>query len=519
MADTTYSEQIVREAPGIEAYKIGLLESAKGLSDQPVNLPAYQVAGFNPDQTAAFAQARQGIGAYQPYLAGGQQALQQGLGTTQEAANVLRGADTRNQYGAAQQAMNMSGQAANQMTGAAGMINPAYQNLASANQYAVGSDTSGMFGGAYGMLGQGAGLTGLAAQQAMSAQPDYRGATGLMGAGIGATMGGTGQYNPQSAQSFMNPYQRDVIDATMAEMNRQQKLTQQGLNAQAVRSGAFGGAREAIQRQELQRNVDQQKASTIANLMSQGYTQAQAQAQQAYESGQQRQLAAGQQLGSQAALAGQLATQQAQLGQSGAGLVGNLGAQYGQLAGQQGSLAGQQAGIQQNIANLLQQQAATQGNLAGQQAGIYGQQAGIYGNLGQGIGNLANQQFSQGQQMAQGLGQFGAQLGNLGVQNAALGQTAQQLGQSDVNFLYNIGAQQQGLTQQQLDAQRNTQLQQAYEPYQRLGFLSDIYKGAPTSQQSISAATAPTPSTAQQVAGLGIAGLSAAAAGKKSGLF
>jgi hypothetical protein len=62
-------------------------------------------------------------------------------------------------------------------------------------------------------------------------------------------------------------------------------------------------------------------------------------------------------------------------------------------------------------------------------------------------------------------------------------------------------------------------LQQAYEPYQRLGFLSDIYKGAPTSQQSITAATAPTPSTAQQVAGLGIAGLSAAAAGKKSGLF
>jgi hypothetical protein len=121
--------------------------------------------------------------------------------------------------------------------------------------------------------------------------------------------------------------------------------------------------------------------------------------------------------------------------------------------------------------------------------------------------------------MASGLGSLGSQIGNLGVQQAALGQSAQAMGQNDVNFLYNIGQQQQALTQQQLDAQRNTQLQQAYEPYQRLGFLSDIYKGAPTSQQSITAATAPTPSTAQQVAGMGIAGLSAGAAAKKAGLF
>ena len=162
MADTTYSEQIVREAPGIEAYKLGLLESAKGLANQPVNLPAYNVAGFNPDQLAAFDYARQGIGAYQPYLYGGAQALQQGIGTTQEAADVLRGADTRGQFGAAQQAMNMSGLTANQMSQAAQMYNPAYQGLSAASQYAMGSDTTGQFGGAYGMLGQGAGLTGLA---------------------------------------------------------------------------------------------------------------------------------------------------------------------------------------------------------------------------------------------------------------------------------------------------------------------------------------------------------------------
>jgi hypothetical protein len=358
MAETTYSEQIVREAPGIEAYKIGLLQSAKGLSDQPVNLPGYQVAGFNPDQTAAFQQARQGIGAYQPYLAGGQQALQQGLGTTQEAANVLRGADTRNQFGGAQAAANMAAQ---------------------------------------------------------------------------GTLSQAGPIGQQQIQQYMNPYNNLVLQNQLQEMGRQAQIQGQQMNAQAVRAGAFGGSREGVQRAELARNLAQTQNQAIGQSLQQNYAQALGAAQQ---------------------------QQGAQLGA------------YNQLA-----------------------------------------------NIGQGIGSLANQQFSQGQQLASGLGQFGAQLGNLGVQNAALGQTAQQLGQSDVNFLYNIGAQQQGLTQQQLDAQRNTQLQQAYEPYQRLGFLSDIYKGAPTSQQSISAATAPTPSTAQQVAGLGIAGLSAAAAGKKSGLF
>jgi hypothetical protein len=358
MAETTYSEQIVREAPGIEAYKLGLLESAKGLSDRPVNLPSYQVAGFNPDQTAAFAQARQGIGAYQPYLAGGQQALGQGLGTTQEAANVLRGADTRNQFGAAQ--------------GAA--------NLAAAGTFAQ-----------------------------------------------------AGRIGEPEIQEYMNPFTNLALNQQLQEMNRQAQIQGQQMNAQAVRAGAFGGSREGIQRAEMGRNLAQTQNQAIAQAMQQNYAQA-------------------------------------------------LGAAQQQ----------QQAGLQ-----------------------AYGQLA----NIGQGIGNLAGQQFGIGQQMATGLGQFGSQLGNLGVQQAALGQSAQQLGQGDVNFLYNIGQQQQGLTQQQLDAQRNTQLQQAYEPYQRLGFLSDIYKGAPTSQQSITAATAPTPSTAQQVAGLGIAGLSAAAAGKKSGLF
>jgi hypothetical protein len=355
---TTTTEQIVREAPDIEAYKLGLLQSAKGLADKPVNVPGYNVAGFNSDQTRAMEQARAGIGAYQPYLAGGQQAIQQGQQSVGEAANVLRGADTRNQYGAAQAGQNM------------------------------------------------------------------------------ALMGTYNQARPigqEQIQQYMNPYNNLALNQQLQEMNRQAQIQQQALQGQAVRAGAFGGSREGIQRAELGRNLAQTQNQAIAQSAQAGYGQALSAAQQ---------------------------QQQAQL------------AAYGQM-----------------------------------------------GTLSQGIGNLANQQFNIGNQIAQGMGNFGTQMGNMGVQQAALGQTAQQLGQADTNFLYNIGQQQQNLQQQQLDAQRNTALQQAYEPYQRLAFVSDIYKGSPSSQQSIAASTAPVASAFQQAVGTGIAATAAGAAAKKAGII
>jgi hypothetical protein len=139
--------------------------------------------------------------------------------------------------------------------------------------------------------------------------------------------------------------------------------------------------------------------------------------------------------------------------------------------------------------------------------------------VGQGIGALATNQFNIGSQMAQGLGSLGTQQSNLGMQQAALGQQAQGMGQQDTNFLYNLGSSQQRQNQAELDAERQNTLQQNMQPYQQLGFLSDIYKGAPTSQMSITSSSAPTPSPFQQVAGLGIAGISAAAAGQRAGVL
>jgi hypothetical protein len=48
-----------------------------------------------------------------------------------------------------------------------------------------------------------------------------------------------------------------------------------------------------------------------------------------------------------------------------------------------------------------------------------------------------------------------------------------------------------------------------YEPYQRMGFVSDIFQGAPTSASSLAMATTPQANPLAQAVGAGISGLAA----------
>jgi len=116
------SEQIIREAPQIEAYKVGLLESAKKLAETPLQLPAYQTAGFTPMQQQSFSLAQQGIGSYSPYLQAGQQAMEAGLGTTGAGANMLYNFNVAPQFN---QAQAMMGQAGEGVAGATRGYDPA----------------------------------------------------------------------------------------------------------------------------------------------------------------------------------------------------------------------------------------------------------------------------------------------------------------------------------------------------------------------------------------------------------
>jgi hypothetical protein len=78
------------------------------------------------------------------------------------------------------------------------------------------------------------------------------------------------------------------------------------------------------------------------------------------------------------------------------------------------------------------------------------------------------------------------------------------MGQADIQSLLQAGGVQRQLAQQTLDAQRATDLQRAYEPFQRAEFVKNIYAAGPTSQSGITAATTPTVNPLAQTVGTGI---------------
>ena len=130
--------------------------------------------------------------------------------------------------------------------------------------------------------------------------------------------GQAGQFvGPQAYQQFMSPFQKDVIDATLQEFDVQAAKGLPAIAAQAVGAGAFGGGREGVARAEYQQASDRNRAALQAQLLQQGFGQAQQAAAQAF--GQQQALAQQQQnlasqapqlFGQQISALGALGTQQ-----------------------------------------------------------------------------------------------------------------------------------------------------------------------------------------------------------------
>jgi hypothetical protein len=408
---TEYQVQTIQEAPEIEKARLALLKTAEREVAKPIAVPGYEIAGLGAGQLQARSLAEQGVGAYQPFLSEAEKGMVAGQQLTQQAAQGIAGLNVTQPMQAA-----------------------------------------------YGALQAGAGAAGNLGTLAATA------GQGLPTAGYAASMlpGAAAGYDPSQAAAYMNPYQQQVTANALQEMQRQADIARQGQAAQAVRTGAFGGTREGVQRAEMERGLLDVLGKRILQDYSQNYLQAQQAAQQGFESQQQRQLAAGQALGQMSLLPSQI---------------------------------------------------------AGQQASILGNQANIYGQLGQGIGSLGLQQGQFGLQQGSTLGGLGAQLATQAGQRANLGAMQQQLGQADIAMMGQIGAQEQALQQARLDAMRATQMQQTFLPFQLLSFQSDILSKTPGSQTAITSTTAPSPSPLTQAVSTGIAGLSTYAGGKAAGLF
>lgn len=237
---------------------------------------------------------------------------------------------------------------------------------------------------------------GIGLYQPMMEQAEQTYTTGLGSflTGAGGLMGTTGAFDPQAYRQFYDPFVEDVIDTTVADIRRQGDIERARLGGQAVSAGAFGGSRQAVAEQELQRNVSDQAARTAAQLRSAAFTGAQQQAQSAFEN-----------------------------------------------------------------------------------------------------------QMARGQTAAQIFGQLGQGIGQLGTSQAALGEAAQAAASRDVNALFNVGALQQAQQQAEYDVQRASAIEEAYEPFQRFTYMSDIFRGVPSTQQTLASTSTPSPNPVASIFG------------------
>jgi len=224
------------------------------------------------------------------------------------------------------------------------------------------------------------------------------------GTAAGTALGGVGlgaQAFQQDVQDFMSPYQSQVIDATLAEFDRNKAIQEQSIRDQQTALGALGSGRAGVQLSEFGTGAARERALLQAGLLQQGFGQAQAARQQDISN---RGALATQQLG--------LGQFQTGLGQAQQGATGTDISRLGQLgalnqAQQQANLDAQREATRQATFLPQEQLDRYAGQVAGIMGGYPGQTqttnvpnptplqsalgvgttlAGIYGALGKGYG-------------------------------------------------------------------------------------------------------------------------------------
>ena len=112
-----------------------------------------------------------------------------------------------------------------------------------------------------GVINQGIGAAGAATERAL---------------GTSYTPYQTGQFGAQAGQ-YMDPYMQNVVDIQQREAQRQADIAKTQSNATAVKSGAFGGGRQAIVDAEAARNLAMQKGDIQARGLQDAFTRGQQQ--------------------------------------------------------------------------------------------------------------------------------------------------------------------------------------------------------------------------------------------------
>jgi len=153
--------------------------------------------------------------------------------------------------------------------------------------------------------------------------------------------------------------------------------------------------------------------------------------------------------------------------------------------------------------NQIGQQAVMGGAFGGGREGV--QRAELGGRTLSAIGQAQGTSFQNALNAFQNNQALQSQTNlNAGAQLGQLGQAQQGMAQQDINQLMAAGGLQRQLGQQALDATRQTTLQRAYEPYQRMEFIKNMYAAGPTTQSAITQSTSPGTNPLAQAAGAGL---------------
>jgi len=195
--------------------------------------------------------------------------------------------------------------------------------------------------------------------------------------GLGALTGA------QAYQPFMSPYQTQVIDESMRQYDLSRQAGQQQIRDAAVNAGGFGGGREGAQLGQYDADTLANRTGLQAQLLAQGYGQAQQGAQQAFQN-------------QQAIAQGQVGLGQAQMG-----LSNFLRTGVGQDVGALGSLGSLRQGLTQAQLQAEQQKHQTAAYEPYGRLSQYG--TGITGLAG-GVAPMQYQQQQQSDPWATALG-------------------------------------------------------------------------------------------------------------------
>jgi hypothetical protein len=317
---------------------------------------------------------------------------------------------------------------------------------------------------------------------------------------VSAERASADRFSPEAAESYMSPYQQGVTDIALREARRQGDILKQQGALGAIGRGTFGGARQSLLQAEQERGIQQ----NLADIQTRGSQAAYENAQKQFLADQANRMAA-QQLNVQSGLQAGLANQQMQQQAN----VQNLAAQL-----QTQGLSADQA-MKAAIANQQAQQTTQQQNL---QALLGVQQLGSGQSIeaqraNQAAALQAAQLTQQGQQYAAGLGK---DVGLAGLSTSlegakalgALGATEQQANLERLKAQAATAEEKQAL-QQQINDLKYQQFQEQ-QNYQRnlLDYYSNILRGNAGALGSTQVQYTAAPTQAQQIASLGLSGLS-----------